>query len=65
MVNPDNSKSTKARQAALSRWARLSSAERREATRPGRQAFLAKFEDAPNPRAALRLHMSKISTRRK
>jgi hypothetical protein len=64
-MNPDNTKPTRHRQAALARWSRLNESERREATRPGRQAFLAEFDDAPNPSAALRLHMSKITTRRK
>jgi hypothetical protein len=64
-TEPSSERSTKARQAALARWSRLDESERREATRPGREAFLNKFEDAPNPGAALRLHMSKITTRRK
>jgi hypothetical protein len=61
-MKPNKAKSTQHRQAALARWAQLDESARREATRPGRTAFLNKFEDAPNPNAALRLHMSTIRT---
>jgi hypothetical protein len=61
-MKPDKAKSTQHRQAALSRWARLDESARREATRPGRTAFLNRFESEANPDAALRLHMSKIRT---
>jgi hypothetical protein len=62
-MNPDKTKSTQHRQAALERWPRLDEAERREATRPGRQAFLARFEDAPTPSAALRGYFSRLGSR--
>ena len=50
-----------ARIAALSRWAKLTPEQRREATRPAREAFLGQFEEAPNPEAAKSVHFMRMS----
>ena len=49
--------SSQAREAALARWSRLTADGRAQASRPARRAFLEKFEEEPNPQAALRRAM--------
>lgn len=52
-------RSLAARTAALTRWANCS--DRTAATQPARDALAAKHEAAPNPEAARRLHMTRMS----
>lgn len=48
-----------ARLAALARWSNTT--DRAAATRPARDALAAKWEQAPDPVAAKRLHMTRMS----
>lgn len=52
-------RSTQARLAALSRWAKTE--DRTAATRAARDGLLAKFDTEPNPDAALRAHMTRLA----
>lgn len=54
-------RSTRARQAALTRWSRLTEAERQEQTRAARDGLQARFDAAPNPEAAMRAHMTRLA----
>lgn len=48
-----------ARLAAQTRWANTT--DRSVATRPAREAFAAKFDDAPNPDAARAAHYTRMA----
>lgn len=48
-----------ARLAALARWSNTT--DRSAATRPAREALAAKWEQSPDPEAAKRLHMTRMS----
>lgn len=54
-------RSTQARLAALSRWARTDDTERSRATQAARDGLAAKWAEAPNPEAAKRAHMTRMA----
>lgn len=54
-------RSTQARLAALSRWAKTSDADRSRATQAARDGLAAKWAEEPNPEAAKRAHMTRMA----
>jgi hypothetical protein len=54
-------RSARARLAALERWSRLDPAAREAQTRAARDGLARKWEQAPNPDAAKRAHMTRMA----
>jgi hypothetical protein len=54
-------RSSQARLAALSRWARLDEEQRSAATEAARDGLAKKWAEAPNPEAAKRAHMVRLA----
>jgi hypothetical protein len=54
----------RARIGGLSRFARMTEAERAAAMAPARLAFQRKFENEPNPEAAKRLYYARLALKR-
>lgn len=53
-------RSARSRVAAAARWKNLGPDERRQATAAARRAWAAKFDEAPNPKAARAEHMARM-----
>lgn len=54
-------RSTRARAAALTRWANRSPEQRAAETQAARDALAAQWDAAPNPDAAKRAHMTRLA----
>jgi hypothetical protein len=58
---PDCNHQAYGRIGAFEKWSRIKPEDRTEATAPARAAFMARFDDAPDPEAARKTYFNRLA----